>query len=198
MASAALTKWQTTRCLKLDQILDAHAKIGGVGRGRRYATEQINFAYLFAVAAQFQGFSRDLHSETAGAFAAAAPTLSSFLQATLTSNRGLDRGNANRSTIAEDFAGLGMENFWDLVAAEGGGKRTAARLRRLEQMNIWRNAVAHDNFEKLKSKIGLLDGQLHPRLVEGAKCRKACDFLAVQMAAAVRRRVHQIVGTSPW
>src|SRR5689334_12475510 len=119
MASAALTKWQTVRRLELDQFLEARVRVGG-GRGRRYATEQLDFFYLVAIAAQFQGFCRDLHSEAAVALASLvpSPSLKTILQANLTSSRGLDKGNANWSTIGEDFARLGMVNFWELVAVE--------------------------------------------------------------------------------
>ena len=132
MGSQALAKWQTVRQQELDQFLAAHAKTGGTGPGRRYATEQLNYAYLAAVAAQFQGFCRDLHSEAVGAFAAAAPRISAIIVLTLTKNRRLDQGNAHEGTIAEDFARVGMEGFWDRVAAHGGLALTKARRRRLD------------------------------------------------------------------
>jgi hypothetical protein len=199
MASKALTKWHTVRHQELDELLHAHAKIGGGGPGRRYTTEQLNFAYLVAVAAQFQGFCRDLHSEAVGAFAAAAPTtLSTILYSTLTKNRSLDKGNANGGTIADDFGRLGMTSFWDLVAVDGGPVLTAKRRDRMEQMNMWRNAIAHNNFEQYQSKVDKLDNHLRPRLVEGRKCRTACDKLAVQMASAVGTFLHQVAGKPPW
>lgn len=199
MPSQSLAKWQTIRSRELDQLLHAHARIRGGGPGRRYATEQLNFAYLVAVAAHFQGFCRDLHSEAVGAFAAAVPPpLSEILRSALTKSRSLDRGNANGSTIAEDFARLGMGRFWDLVTAEGGPIRTARRRYRMEQMNMWRNAIAHDSFEQVQSKSAQLDNRLRPRLVEGKKCRTACDLLAVQMTSAVGKFLQQVVGKGPW
>lgn len=63
MPSRALAEWRGRRSDELDELLAAHAAVGGTGRGRRYATEQVNRAYALAVAAQFQGFCRDLHSE---------------------------------------------------------------------------------------------------------------------------------------
>src|SRR5205814_3348768 len=109
------------RSRELDQLLHAHARIGGGRPGRPYATEQLNFAYLVAVAAHFQGFCRDLHTEAVDAFIAAIPSpLFMILRSTLTKSRSLDRGNANGGTISEDFARLGMDPFWDLVSAQGG------------------------------------------------------------------------------
>jgi hypothetical protein len=185
MASRALVKWQTVRQDELDELLSAHAKVGGSGPGRRYATEQLNHAYLVAVAAQFQGLCRDLHSEAVSALASAAPRLSTILVVTLTNNRKLDRGNANSASIAEDFGQIGMRDFW-------------TRRKRLEQMNLWRNAIAHNNFDQYRPRIKELDGHLKPRLAEVSRCRNACRQLAVQIEAAVASFLTQVVGSVPW
>lgn len=112
MVSSSLTKWNTVRQRQLDELLSAHRRVGGHGPGRRYATEQLNFAYLVAVAAQFQGFCRDLHSEAVRVFSGAmGPAVASIVVATLTKNRRLDLGNANAGTIAEDFGRIGMSPF---------------------------------------------------------------------------------------
>lgn len=198
MGSKALAKWQTVRQHELDELLAAHAKVGGSGPGRRYATEQLNHAYLVAVAAQFQGFCRDLHSEAVSALAAAAPKLQTILLVTLTRNRRLDQGNATEGSIAEDFGRIGMEKFWDRVAANGGVALTKARRKRLDQMNLWRNAIAHDNFEQNQSRLDRLDGHLRPRLAEAKRCRTACRLLAVQIEGAVAFFLTQVVGSSPW
>lgn len=63
MPSASLENWKTTRRTALDEIVSAHRSVGGSGRGRRYATQQINHAFAVLLSAQFQGFCRDLHSE---------------------------------------------------------------------------------------------------------------------------------------
>lgn len=198
MTSRALKRWNTLRKAQLDELLAAHAKVGGSRPGRRYATEQLNHALLVAVAAQFQGFCRDLHSESVGALAVCAPKLQTILSVTLTKNRRLDQGNANDGNIAEDFGRLGMEDFWARVAAEGGGARTKTRRRRLEQMNLWRNAIAHNNFEQHQVRIDKLDGHLRPRLAEVERCRTACEQLAVQFEAAVAAFLTQVVGAPPW
>ena len=63
MASRALHRWQTEAQRSLDEIEQAHRAVGGAGPGRRYATQQINQAYVVMVSSQFQRFCRDLHSE---------------------------------------------------------------------------------------------------------------------------------------
>ena len=63
MPSVALHRWTTTARAALDQLVAAHNAVGGPGRGRRYATLQVNHAYAVLLSSQFQGFCRDLHSE---------------------------------------------------------------------------------------------------------------------------------------
>jgi hypothetical protein len=52
MASVALTKWRTSSKDELDEIEEAHTAVGGSGRGRRYATLQLNHAYAVLVSSQ--------------------------------------------------------------------------------------------------------------------------------------------------
>ena len=45
MPSLSLMKWNKIRVSALNEIENAHQQVGGIGRGRRYATQQINRAY---------------------------------------------------------------------------------------------------------------------------------------------------------
>ena len=63
MPSASLQNWMMARATELSQIRNAHATVGGTSRGRRYATQQINHAYVMLLSGHFQGFCRDLHTE---------------------------------------------------------------------------------------------------------------------------------------
>lgn len=93
MPSVLLQRWQTTRVRELDEIEEAHRSIGGSGRGRRYATQQINHAYAMLLSSQFQGFCRDLHSESVDYLARATNPveLRAVLRAEFTLHRKLDR-----------------------------------------------------------------------------------------------------------
>src|ERR687891_118242 len=73
MPSTALREWTNVRLERLDEIENAHRSVGGIGPGRRYATQQINQAYAVLLSAQFQGFCRDLHSECIDHVVAATP-----------------------------------------------------------------------------------------------------------------------------
>jgi hypothetical protein len=61
VASKALALWRTERTRHLDELLGAHRLVGGTGRGRRWRTSALNEALVLRLAAEFQGFARDLH-----------------------------------------------------------------------------------------------------------------------------------------
>ena len=63
MPSHSLIRWNSERADALDEIESARAMVGGTERGRRYATQQINYSYAALLSSHFQGFCRDLHSE---------------------------------------------------------------------------------------------------------------------------------------
>jgi hypothetical protein len=121
----------------------AHAALGGTGPGRRHATQQINQAYAVMLSSQFQLFCRDLHTEAADVLtqAVGVPDVRlTILRAALTEGRKLDFGNPNPGNIGSDFDRLGL-SFWGEL---GHAFPDIARLRNsLEELNRWRNAIAH-------------------------------------------------------
>jgi hypothetical protein len=56
----------------------------------------------------------------------------------MTKSRQLDRGNANPGSLGADFKSFDLD-IWD--AAKQLHVRTGSRLRRLEQLNVWRDPV---------------------------------------------------------
>ena len=133
MASQSLLNWQNRRGTELDEIAQAHALVGGTSRGRRTATQQINYAYAALLSSQFQGFCRDLHSECVDHLVAVLPVnFQTFLRAELVRDRKLDKGNPNPGNIGADFNRLGVY-FWTDVKAlrPANDKRQAA----LEELN---------------------------------------------------------------
>lgn len=65
-------------------------------------------------------------------------------------------------------------------------------------MNMWRNAIAHSNFEQNLNQLDKLDGVLRPRSSEVSTCRVAATRLASQMSEAVAAHLARIVGVVPW
>jgi hypothetical protein len=142
----ALHKWLTDRSTTLDDIESTHRAVRGNGPGARAAIQQINQAYVVLLAAQFQGLCRELHTQCVRFLVAPIPNADHQLafRINMLLNRKLDRGNPNPGNIGADFGRFTLA-FWPLVDAhrtENSSRKTV-----LEQLNEWRNAIAHhDDF----------------------------------------------------
>jgi hypothetical protein len=166
MPSVSYGRWTTTRKSELNEIERAHTAIGGTGRGRRYATQQINQAYAVLVASQFQGYCRDLHSESVDYLVPNVRPMS-FQASTrelLTQGLQLKRGNAQPASIGADFGRFGVD-FWTGVKRFSPDGREPTLLLGLKE---WRNAIAHQD----------LAGKGTLRLRHVQQWRKACGRLA--------------------
>ena len=135
------------------------------------AKVSINQAYAVLLASQFQGFCRELHTESVAYLVDAIEpsNLRPIVRAELTRERKLDKGNASPGNLGEDFGRLGIE-FWDEVKKLS--PRNSARNKSLEMLNLWRNAIAHQHFNPSKlgsTKLGL---------AQVRKWRNACKGLA--------------------
>lgn len=192
MPSDSLLAWRTTRQAALEELEAAHRSIGGPGPGRRYATQQINHAYAVLLSSQFQGFCRDLHTECADHFVQGVPAglLQSALHNVLVQNRKLDRGNPNPGNIGSDYNRFGIP-FWDKVTILD--LRNQARQGRLGELNEWRNAIAHQDFDPTK-----LGGATVLRLRQVRGWRKTCQRLAECFDEVMRSHLQAINGVSPW
>lgn len=187
MPSAAFRRWDTIGQQALDEIEAAHRAVGGGRRGRRYATLRLNHAYTVLLSSQFQAFCRDLHSEAAQFLATATQAgVRPIVLAVLTRGRKLDAGNPNPGNLGSDFERLGM-TFWPAV--NGLDRRNAARQALLEQLNTWRNAIAHQDW-----------GRVGPALRVGnvRAWRSACRSLSWSFDRAVQVHLAALVGTPPW
>ena len=192
MPSQAFQKWQTDRSDELDEIVAAHVSIGGTGRGRRFATQQINHAYAMLLSSQFQGFCRDLHSESIECLVLTVSPISlqQLLQHELGSSRKLDRGNPNPGNIGSDFDRFGR-SFWPQVHLLD--PLNVTRQAALEQLNLWRNAIAHQDFDPTR-----LGGRRALHLRHVSDWRKACDGLASSFDRVLQAQIHVLTGQLPW
>jgi hypothetical protein len=202
MPSVALREWETARLAALDEIEDAHRAVGGRGKGRRYATLQINHAYTTMLSGQFQGFCRALHSaavNVVNASGAGTVPILALLGAAMIQGRALDKGNPNAGNIGSDFARLGMPSFWDDVYAADA--RNRARRKRLDTLNMWRNAIAHQDFTPKKvDKVwfNFSGGTGALRLGEVRAWRFACAGLATSFDRVVGAHLAKLLGSAPW
>lgn len=191
MPSAAYESWKTTRAAALDEVEAAHAAVGGTGPGRRHATRQLNRAYILLLAAEFQGFCRKLHDECAAIIASASPAgVRELVLENLGFGRQLDRGNATPGSLGADFGWLGIKFWPELVRRD---KKAVVWQRQLDELNGWRNAIAHDNFNPPRpgDTIGL-------RLDRVRRYRRACRRLARAFDSLLFDHLSARLGRSPW
>jgi hypothetical protein len=191
MPSISLLDWRGWRRDKLDEIKEAHQAVGGSGRGRRYATEQLNYAYAVLLSSHFQGFCRDLHTECVQHIVRKVPDdLQNIIRNELLNNRRLDRGNPNPGNIGADFARLDLP-LWDQVNALD--RRNSERQRLLEDLYSWRNAIAHQDFDSIK-----FGGLTTLRLSDVSRWRRACDQLAETFDSVTAMYLRFLLGAHQW
>jgi hypothetical protein len=106
----------------------------------------------------------------------------------LVQNRKLDKGNANPGNIGADFNPLGLA-FWEEVRRSD--PRNLSRQTLLEELNAWRNAIAHQDFAKVAPTPFL-------RLSRVTRWRTACDRLASAFDDVMRSHIQSIAGLAPW
>src|SRR5262245_1753645 len=190
MPSVAIQTWSGKRLTELNATEVANRSWV---RGRQnVAAQQLLRAYTLLLSSQFQGFCRDLHTECIDhLIRAVIPTsLRAILRDEFQWNRKLDSGNPTPGNIGLDFGRLGM-SFWpDLDAADS---QTPSRRILLEEMNRWRNAIAHQDFDPAK-----LGGTVILGVAKVRKLRVACNRLALTFDRVTRIYVETIIGAKPW
>jgi hypothetical protein len=196
MASLALERWRGERAAQLDGLLAAHVALEGKGAGRRWRTTELNRALVLGLASHFQGFARTLHESTATAFGDLAqptdPRAAAILASGLQVGRALDRQNANDESLGTDFSRFGL-NVWPAMASRD--RRTPGRQDRLRWFNRARNAVAHDDRDKLAS----VEAAGYPITLRTIRrWRSTLDGIAGTMDVVVADHLVDVFGTRPW
>lgn len=204
MPSKALGSWRSDRLQRLDELLAAHQTVGGSGPGRRWRTRELNWALALRLAGEFQGFARDLHDEAADFFiatvAAGNADIADVLRERTTTNRQLDRGNAQPGSLGSDFALLGM-TLWP--ALDRASPRQAPRWNiSLERLNKARNAIAHVDDARLvdlRREMRLPPGRSPVTLVTVQGWRQHLDRLAETMDDVVSAYLDRLLRHGrPW
>ena len=197
MPSPALTTWRGDRQQRLDELLNAHQTVGGAGPGRRWRTRELNWSLTLRLAGEFQGFARDLHDQAVDHFAdvvsAGNSGLAKVLRERTTTNRQLDRGNAQPGSLGSDFALLGL-TLWPALEQKDG--RAQSWNASLERLNKARNAIAHVDGDALE----LLRREGHPVTLAAVRAwRRDLNLLAATMDDVVSAYLDQLLGSGrPW
>jgi hypothetical protein len=191
MPSKAYQKWRRARRAELDKIEHAHGAVGVTGRGRWYATPQVNQAYVMLLASHFQGFCRDLYDESVEFLVGLVNPayLQPIVKRELNRNRQLARGNAQPGSIGADFDRL-VGAFWVRVKLHDPLDQHRFQ-QKLEELNTWRNAVAHQDFSGFQGPAKL-------RLAQIRRWRGACNRLARIFDKVMRDYLQSLTGTWPW
>jgi hypothetical protein len=219
VSSAALIAWQGERKDRIDDLFDLHARVGGTGPGRRRRLEELNHAVILKLAAEFQGFARDLHQvaseKVAAQLSGQNADVERVLLRSLTLNRKLDGANANAGNLGEDFRRLGVTLWASLKEDRSGAVRPKAFVAhmRLEALNMLRNAIVHSNATvDLQHAIGLLEGlwrsgggakvasaRIYVRKNEVQAIRVSLDYLAKEMDRLVAEQIAVLLVVEvPW
>jgi hypothetical protein len=192
MPSPALTAWSTSSAAALSQQEAAHRAVGGTRAGRRTNTLQLNYAYVLLLSAHFQAYCRGLHSDSTQMLVEAIdPGIGAVLDTNLSFRRQLDSGNAQPAALGIDFNRFDFF-FWREV--ETADARNKARRRKLEALNVWRNAIAHHDIEHRRA-------DLHPREITLDACRSwrgALNGLANSFDRVLADQLATLIGSRPW
>jgi hypothetical protein len=197
MASTALTSWQEDRRRHLDELLGAHELVGGSAPGRRWRTAALNEALILRLAAEFQGFARDLHDQASDVFAAwiapSSPTVQRVIRNRLVEGRELERSNAHPGSIGRDFGRFGFEVWRELHRRD---RRTAEHNISLGLLNDARNGFAHSDDAKL---AGLRE-KGHPLVLRTFRLwRRDLDILAANLDAETSGQLARLFDQRhPW
>jgi hypothetical protein len=194
MPSVARSSWTTSRAARLNQLAEAHRLLRKNGRRNSGPLEALNWSMILVLAAEFQGFARELHDETAEFLASsmARGDLNYFEIArnNLTAKRELDSMNAKPSSINADFKRLGISDLWlEIERSNLAGARWRAGL---GVLNAARNAIAHNNPGKLQS----LGVPINARTIRS--WRGYCNNVSRQMDMLLKRYLLTTTGRRPW
>jgi hypothetical protein len=192
--SPPLLRWRSTGRAQIDELVAAHRAVGGSRPGRRTATQQINHALVVQLAAQFQRYCRELHDACCEALVACAPAeYRPTLNLALRTGRRLNAQSAQPASLGSDFGRFGFD-FWPAVQALG--PSYVARRRRLEQVAVWRNAIAHQDFRRLPTDASTAGTRADLPTVR--TWHRALDQLAGGIDRVMHREIARITGGQPW
>jgi hypothetical protein len=197
MASKALVRWRTERAVRLDDLIASHRLVRVPAKGRYRRAAALNQALVVSLAAEFQGFARDLHDEACVVFAHwSVPSnreAYEVIRSRLRQGRELDRGNAHPGSLGSDFGRVGID-LWPMLEARD--PHTRRHNRSLDRLNAARNAIAHSD----GNKLALLRSSGLPLVATTLRRWRAdIDTLAINMDRAVAARLGSMFGRpEPW
>jgi RiboL-PSP-HEPN len=183
--SASLLQWQNDRIPRLNEIdIQCAASLELTSPNPLLVDENLR-GYIILLSAHFQGFCRDLYTESSQIIASKVRvTLQVLIQAQFTAHRALDHGNPNLENLKKDFNRFGFK--LNLAAADPANHR---RLQDLSDLNKWRNIVAHQ---------GTVPPGGLPALSDLRTWRNSCDGLAASLDRIMYNELRRMLKRAPW
>ena len=168
MPSASLVRWQNDRMPRLGEVDAQCAASLALTPAQPNLVEENLRGYVLLLSAHFQGFCRDLYTESARVIVSRVrSSLRGLIGAQFSAHRRLDHGNPHLENLRADFGRFGF--ILDLASAN---PANPARLHDLAALNTWRNVAAHH-------------GQVPPGLPLSLPLlrawRQSCDGLATSL-----------------
>lgn len=190
MPSQSLSDWFSTRAVVLDDVLGAIGVIRESKQIQRTAIQHLSRSYVVMLSAEFQGFCKDLHRECAVHFAGRVPAgIESVILQQFLAQRLLDRGNPNPGNIGGDFNRLGLRLFDEASRAD---PRVTTWRQELDTLNVWRNAVAHNDYTAPRIFARTLT------MTQLRSWRFACNHLAIVFDCVLGRYLEATTGVRAW
>ena len=185
MPSMSLLRWQNDRMPRLGEV-DAQcaASLALVPPQPNLVEENLR-GYVLLLSAHFQGFCRDLYTESAHVIVSRVrPSLRALIRAQFTAHRRLDHGNPNLQNLRSDF-----ERFEFVLDLASANPANPARLQDLAALNGWRNVAAHHGPVPAATPLTL------PLL---QAWRHSCDGLAITLDDIMYNELRTILRRKPW
>ncbi len=191
MPSQAMNAWVSTRAAVLDELLGVIGVIRGSKKVQRTAIQYLSRSFAVMLSAEFQGFCKDLHRECAEHFASLVPAgIEDVVLQQFLAQRLLDRGNPNPGNIGADFNRLGLKLFDEVFRTDS---RVLTWRQELDNLNEWRNAVAHNDYAPAR-----ISAQSQLTLTQLRSWRSACNHLAVVFDKVLGKHLETKTGVKPW
>jgi len=149
-----------------------------------YLADENLRGYTVLLSTHFQGFCRDLYSETVAIIASKTRISPQFtVQTQFSANCNLDHGNPNLANLKKDFERFGFKLG---LSAEPSNH---LRLQHLSSLNDWRNIVAH---------YGEIPASGFPSFPTVQSWRSSCDGLATSLDSILYNRLKNLLKRQPW
>jgi hypothetical protein len=195
--SVALSSWNTDRASRLDHLMESHRIVCVNSPGNQGPIRALNWSLTLFLAAEFQGFARELHDEVAeflaSTMARGNQSYFEMIRNNLTTKRDLDRANAKPETLTADFKRLGVADLWgDIAQSVRSGQRWRQQL---VNLNRTRNAIAHSQPNTLQFLQG---SGIIVNFATITSWRAACNGVCRHMDIVLGKHLFTTTGIKPW